>query len=303
VAFSPDGGLIATATDTGTPFVHVWRVSDGQLLFEPDTGNYRDGAYGVAFSPDGKLLASASIAPRMVVDGISSQVDTNTVDIWDVATGAHLVTLPTQCGFYASAAVFSHDGKHLVTAGYRNVIEIWNVADWSRALTIPYTTYSISSAHYSPDDAHIITTSGGVSTIWNASDGTRAAEISGQVFDLDASDYAPNGQLILSTAGYGQLQVTDPSGVSLQTMTFSTGAAPLPLITDVAWIDDDRVLADDSSGLIEEWTRDPAAAAPRFVLSHSWTVGAGGWKMAVAPDQTRFVIGNDDGFTFLTPIK
>lgn len=301
VAFSPDGSLVATATDTGTPFVHVWRLSDGQLLYEPDGGEFRDGAYTVAFSPDGKLLASAGMAPRTVVDGVSSQADTDTVDIWDAATGALIVALPTDCGFYASAAVFSHDGKHLVTAGYRNAIEIWNVADWSRALTIPYDTYSIYSARYSPDDTRIITTSAGISTIWNASDGTKVAELSGLVFDMNAADYAPDGSLILSTAGEGQIELTDPNGVNLQTIVFRTGPSPLPLIDDVAWIGGDRLLADDASGLIEEWTRNPAAATPPFVFSRSWMVAGAGWRMAVAPDRSRFVVGGQGGFTFLLP--
>lgn len=301
VAFSPDGTLVTTATDTSTPFVHVWRVSDGHLLYEPDSGNYRDGAYGVAFSPDGKLLASAATAPRTVVNGISSQVDTNTVDIWDGATGAHVVTLPTQCGFYASTAVFSHDGKHLVTAGYRNAIEIWNVADWSRALTIPYTPYSIPAVRYSPDDSRIIAASDGVNTIWNASDGSKLGELSGLSYDINVADYAPDGGMILSTAGAGQIQLTDPNGVNLQAMDLGAGVLPVPRVGDVAWVGNDRILANDSTGLYQEWTRNPGGAAPLFVFSRSWKITDGGGHMAVAPDQSRLVAATDAGFTFLIP--
>lgn len=56
--FSPDGTQIAvlrtdTFGGTGRDF-SVWRVSDGQMLFEPD--DHTQAPRGMAFSPDGTLL-------------------------------------------------------------------------------------------------------------------------------------------------------------------------------------------------------------------------------------------------------
>ncbi len=57
VAFSPDGGMLATASFDGT--VRLWDPATGQQLGQPLTG-HTGWVRGVAFSPDGGMLATAS---------------------------------------------------------------------------------------------------------------------------------------------------------------------------------------------------------------------------------------------------
>jgi WD40 repeat protein len=66
--------------------------------------------WSVAFSPDGRLLASAS--------------DDKTVWLWDPATGQHRRTLTGHAGPVRSVA-FSPDGRLLASAGDDGTVRLW----------------------------------------------------------------------------------------------------------------------------------------------------------------------------------
>lgn len=143
VAWSPDGKQIASGSFDKS--IKLWDAASGNLVREikgfpepppamgqPVPPGHRDQVFCLAFSKDGKLLASGS--------------SDRSVKLWDVASGKLVrdfphptlkspgpgQPVPSHAGF-VHAVRFTADGASLVTAGTapRNAgaLAVWNVAD------------------------------------------------------------------------------------------------------------------------------------------------------------------------------
>jgi WD40 repeat protein len=97
---------------------------------------HRDRVVNIAFSPDGKLLATAS-----------TEGDTP-VKLWDVAARREIATLHTG---WVWGLGFSPDSKTLATSGVDTTIQLWDVALRQVVTTLTGHTGPIDEVAFSPD--------------------------------------------------------------------------------------------------------------------------------------------------------
>jgi len=112
IAFCREGTQAASTADEGT--VAIWDLSS----FQP-TDVFRGhmlGAHGVAFSPDGRRLATSSNGREAI-------------KLWDLSTRREPIVLAGQ-GSSIGGAVFSPDGKWLAARNGKNQLQLWQAPSW-----------------------------------------------------------------------------------------------------------------------------------------------------------------------------
>lgn len=180
LAWSLDGSQLASGAWDRT--VQVWEAHSGErrLTYEGHAGI----VYAVAWSPDGKYLASAGGAPD------------RTVQVWEAMTGKHWLTYR---GHQRSvhAVAWSPDGRSIASAGLQDEVHLWEVTTDTLLATLEVGEAPIA---WTPDGAYLISSRDGTVELSDARTGTRLLArktwLDTRYNHVRAVGCSPNGRLI-----------------------------------------------------------------------------------------------------------
>jgi WD40 repeat protein len=223
---------------------------------------HNDAVIGIAFSPDGALLATTS--------------RDRTARLWDTSTGALTHTLSGHDSFVFNAA-FSPDGALVATTSDDRTARVWDTATGAVIHALTGHTNSVYRLLFSPDGALIATTSSdNTARLWDAATGNVIHVLTGHSNDVYGVAISPDGTLI-ATASFDQTaRLWDMvTGNVIHALTGHTS-----YVHQVVFSPDGAVIATTSSDKTARLWDTATGAVIRVLTGHS----DGVYGVAFSPD-------------------
>src|SRR5439155_18275238 len=136
----------------------------------------------VAFSPDGKLAASAA----------------ENVILWDARTESRIASLEHDSLVWS--VTFSPDGRWLISTHADGAILVWDVAERQRIANLNEHSAAVYGVAYSQDGKRVASSSEDTSVIiWNAATGQKEAVLIGHTSKANGVAFLPNSNRVISS--------------------------------------------------------------------------------------------------------
>jgi WD40 repeat protein/DNA-binding SARP family transcriptional activator len=194
VAWSTDGSQLAVGSTQGE--IHIADRAGKELKVLRVVEGHRIAA--VQFSPDGRLLAAATIPME------PPQPGADRVKIWDWRRGKLIRELPA----LAEGIAFSHDGRRIATAPLTGPARIWDVRSGRVLARLTGHTGAVYDVAFAPDDS-IVATAGadGSVRLWDPRTARQDVALrahEGPVWDVD---FSHDGSKLASSSPEGIVRV------------------------------------------------------------------------------------------------
>jgi WD40 repeat protein len=221
----------------------------------------------VAYSPDGRLLASASVDKTIRIWDVGSSLSIRalrghrdfvesiayspagrilasgsrdtTVKLWDTLSGSELRNLAGHSATVSSVA-FSSDGKILSSGSWDKTIKLWDVASGRVLRVLKGHTAPVFSIAFSPDGRTLATGSENkIIKLWDVVRGREIRSLSGHTDSVSSVTFSQDGKILASGSWDKTIKLWDvSSGRIIRTFAGYEG-----FVYSIAFSPDGKVLA------------------------------------------------------------
>ncbi len=275
IEYSPDGTLLAVASSIGT-WIHDAATGQELELLTGHTARVKC----VAFSPDGKMLASGSAD--------------NTIRLWDTQARTHLKTLNGHTDTVLSV-VFSSDGTSLASGSTDNTLRLWDAQTGELQKTLKGHTNGILSVVFGPNGKTLA--SGGEDNtlrLWDAQTGTlqKTLNLIEHTEETTEMAFSPDGRTLASLGSdFGwdtPIRLWDVETGELQK---TLKGQERDVVYDMAFSPDGKTFASAmNNGTVRLWDVQ-TGERHRILIGHKDIV----FSVAFSPDGKTLTSGSRDG--------